>query len=173
MAAVKKAKEAIFPPAISDQDMYHLADILDATIVQSNHKLDIHRITSKRLIISGIEVKTGPLSIDGVVDKDYAALDLFMGGDLHILILLMTSKTITNFTTLWISETPPEPLRSAFKRHSDPLPLRNFLDYLEGNTKRGFYTDAGKRWRELPEAAHMDLFKRGYIDANFSALLKV
>lgn len=170
MAKVKK-------PILQTGDLYHLCDLIDATISQSNHRLlvKLRGGNEKRtLSVKNFPIDVTPKYIDGVACNDYAALNMHIGGDLHVYILVIASNSIWNFTLLWISsKSPTEPLQSAFRTTGEPLPLLDLLTLLHGNTKQGFFTDDRKQWRELPEASHLDLLKRGSVDADFRAGLKI
>ncbi|QIG76974.1 hypothetical protein EVC30_146 [Rhizobium phage RHph_Y1_11] len=170
MGTVKKPKTG---PGMLDSDLYQLADVLNITISRENHKLLFGRADKKIVLNGGFTIDTSPIAIDGVVTTDYAAIDMAMGGDLHLYVFAIASYTIHNFTSIWISSnSPPEPLQSAFRNTTNPIPLRDFLKLLDGNTKRGYWTDHAKNWRELPEAAHLDLLERGCVDADLRAHLK-
>ena len=171
MGAVKQPRPQA--PDLLDSARYQLADVLNVTLFLDKHKITFGKVEKQISLNGGFKIDTSPVAIDGVASRSYAAIDMAMGGDLHLYVFAIASKTISNFTTLWISsKSPPEPLQSAFRNIDKPLPLLDFLKLLEGNTMRGYWTDHGKKWRELSDAAHLDLIERGSVDSHLRTRLK-
>ena len=157
---------------IGTADIFHLADILGKSVTQDGHKLTIQPIHGT-VKTQGFPLDYVTVHIDGVVCKEYAAVDLHVGGDLHLYVLIGVSNYINQPTFLFISsKSPTEPLQGAFRTTTDPIPMGDLLDLLKDEIQKGFYTDDRKKWRALPEAAHLDLFERKHLDAGFWKLLQ-
>jgi hypothetical protein len=171
---VKEPKPEKYKPLyqLGTANLYHLADITGMAM-----RIDGHRLEGvpgqKTLDIRGFPISYQPKRVDGIVGKEYAALDIHIGGVLHLYLLVLASDHIRNFTILWISSgNPTEPLQSALKDGDEPKPLPDFLPLFDGNTKQGFWSNDRKQWAELPEAAYMDLRERGNVDNNLRKLLQ-